>query len=538
MGEHDIRYRQMPIREFDGQARTFDGIAVPYGQDYSLFGFRERFEPGEHYLDQNAAVYAAHGHLRGSLPIGGLTESWSDADGFHVRGRLSETPAGDEAYTLLRDGTVKGLSIGFTPETVEYEDDGDTTVIRKARIRDVSLTGIPAYDDAKVEAVRERNPHDKGDQMDPDQVRQIITDTTGGSMDEMNQRVAVLEANQPDPDAGPLVSQYRDGGMLLKGLAAGEDAARRELADADRLATRAADTTPPATSGQAGADAKSAWIDRPLRFKRVYRKLLNFFDQGTLPDFGNTVEFPQVGSTAGSVGKQANEGDALSYMEVELTTGSATVGTYGGYSQLTRQAIERGDPSYLNGVFRFQALQYMKATETMVRSTLTGLSGTGSVTSGAALGSMKANHWIDTVVEAAASIADNSLGLDADAMVVSRDVFKALAHLTDADGRPIFAVPGGNGVNVLGTTSPLTPAFTVAGLPGIVDPNLSSGTAYVLASDALTVLESAGAPFRLSDQDIVNLTRAFSLYGYAAVTVNDKAGVVKVTFGTGGGGTP
>jgi hypothetical protein len=46
-------------------------------------------------------------------------------------------------------------------------------------------------------------------------------------------------------------------------------------------------------------------------------------------------------------------------------------------------------------------------------------------------------------------------------------------------------------------------------------------------------MESPGAPLRLSDGDITNLTNVYSVYGYMAVAVQRPNLVVKVDFASG-----
>ena len=47
-------------------------------------------------------------------------------------------------------------------------------------------------------------------------------------------------------------------------------------------------------------------------------------------------------------------------------------------------------------------------------------------------------------------------------------------------------------------------------------------------SSAVTTFESAGAPLRLTDADITNLTNTMSVYGYAAIASIDPKAMVKV----------
>jgi hypothetical protein len=66
------------------------------------------------------------------------------------------------------------------------------------------------------------------------------------------------------------------------------------------------------------------------------------------------------------------------------------------------------------------------------------------------------------------------------------------------------------------------------GLPIIVDPAMTATKAYVANSAAIQTLESAGAPVRLSSEDITTLTDAISVYGFMAITVPFAAAIVEL----------
>ncbi len=515
------------------EAREVRGLAVPWDELADIYGiYREKFARGS--LQPHPAGVKLYDQHR---QIVGTVEHRDAEDGLAIVGTVANTRDGDDFLELARSGAIGHLSVGFEPrtQTIEEEpDDGGTPIVTRteAILHEVSGVPFPAYAGASIQQVRsavgaehKREDTHMGDDapagITAEQVDELGTELRG-EMAELGRRIDAL----PGELAGagePHASRFRTGGELLKALAAGDEQAVAEL--------RAADGTGPADSSQAGVDtgAASAWISRPLRFVVEKRRIVNLFGHETLPARGNTVEYPKVAGTAGTVGEQASEGDALDYMEVELDTGSATVGTYGGYSSLTRQAIERGDPAYLSGVLRYQAIQYAKATNKLARTSFSGITGNSGVALTSAYEDATAADWIAAVIDAAAAIEDNSLGLVAEHMIVSRDVFKAIATLADSSNRPIFALPnGGQAVNVAGSAAPVTAVFNIAGLPGFVDPGLSDGTCTVASSDAMTTLESAGAPFRMQDDNILKLTRDFSLYGYATVTVNDDAGVTPI----------
>ena len=73
--------------------------------------------------------------------------------GLLVRGRLSlAIQKGAEAYTLLQDRVVTGLSIGF--ETIRSDLSGAVRHLREVRLWEVSLTWIPANQRALITAVK------------------------------------------------------------------------------------------------------------------------------------------------------------------------------------------------------------------------------------------------------------------------------------------------------------------------------------------------------------------------------------------------
>lgn len=538
----ELETRNVELRAADTERREIRGIAVPWDELAAIggqYGYRERFARGA--LEPHAAGVKLYDQHR---QIVGTAETTDTAAGLELLGTVARTAAGNDFLELVRSGAIGHLSIGFEPreQTItEQPDDGGTPIVTRTRavLGEVSGVPFPAYAGATISEIRSsataagnrkdgtmpptNTEEGTGTEQGADQTRAASVEDVAELRALITDQGRRLDTIGRGPAGGPAPSRFRTAGELLKALAAGDEDARREI--------RAADANPPATSTQAGADtgAASGWINRPLRLALERRRIMSLFQSAPLPPLGNTVEYPQVASTSGNVGKQANEGDALSYMEVELDTGSATVGTYGGYSQLSRQAIERGNPAYLDAVFRFQAIQYAKATNADARAAFLGMAAGNAVTLTGGHAAASAADWISVIVDGAAAIEDDSLGLLADYIVVSRDVFKSIATLTDLQDRPIFALPnGGQAVNVAGSASPVTAVFNIAGLPGFVEPAAAANTCKIASAGAMTSLESPGAPFRLEDEAVVNLTKDFSLYGYAAFTEDDANGIVDV----------
>jgi len=505
-----MEIRECEIRSVDEETRMVSGIAVPYGQTTQVNGYKERVEKGAFGSPQNVTLFYGHDHRSGGLPIGKVVEARDTDEGLEIKAQISKTAKGEEVYTLLREGVLNKFSIGFQPTKSRREN--GVLVREKGDLKEVSVVAIPAYANAVVSEVRD------ADNLNTKE-NEVMTETVNNApevaeireaVSDLERKFAVLSEQGNTSTSG---AQFRSGAEMLKALAAGDDAAKMEI----RAYTGA-------TLADADGDARPGWVNRQLRLVDENRNFLNLFAKAALPASGNSVEYAQVTGTAGTVGVQANEGDDLPYMEVALGTATAPVLTYGGYSSLSRQAIERSDMAYLETVLRYQTLQYAKATN---KAVLGAFNAAVSGFNNATLAADDAESWIGLVIDSAALIEDNGQGATAGFIVVARDVFRRMVTMTDNAGRPLLNV-NGDGQNTFGSVNVRSTTANLAGYTVIVDNNLPAGSAYVGSSEAVTVFESPGAPFRLQDENIINLTKDFSLYGYMAVAVTNPLAVVRV----------
>jgi len=237
-----------------------------------------------------------------------------------------------------------------------------------------------------------------------------------------------------------------------------------------------------------------------------------------------TVFFPKVNAQGATSTVQAAEGDTLNNAEFTVSQGSASIKTIGGYNQVSRQVVERSDPSYLDALFRVQAIGYAKRTDQECISVLTANDanfGNASVAAGTAAA------WLGATADLAAHIYSAG-GLTANFILVSKDVFKDLAGLIDGVDRPLFAAL--NPQNNIGNADLPRLQGNLFGLPVIVDVNLAENKAYLCSREAITNYESAGAPFRISQDTVTALTQDFAVYGYMATAMNNVNGIGKYDF--------
>ena len=329
------------------------------------------------------------------------------------------------------------------------------------------------------------------------------------AIDDLNRRVAVLETTKTTSAPTPVIRSY---GAYIKGLVDGDENAQTMY----RALTTVSDIP--------GLTSQNNWVRDIKGVVDTGRPAVAAFSTGQLPTSGMTVYFPKVNAQGASSTVQAAEGDTLNNAEFTVSTGSATIKTIGGYNQVSRQVVERSDPSYLDALFRMQAIGYAKRTDQECISVLTANDanfGNASVAAGTAAA------WLSATADLAAHIYSAG-GLTANFILVSKDVFKDLAGLIDGVDRPLFAAL--NPVNAIGNANIPQLQGNLFGLPVIVDVNLADDKAYLCSREAITNYESAGAPFRISQDTVTALTQDFAVYGYMATALNNVNGIARYTF--------
>ncbi|MBB1482498.1 HK97 family phage prohead protease [Tessaracoccus sp. MC1865] len=505
---------QLELREFevrlaepdDSGKREFTGIAVPWDTVANIAGlYEERIARGAVVDSDDAKVWWRH-----EEPVGRITASHDTDEGWEITGVLSRTPRGDEAYTLLRDGVVDRLSIGFTPieHTDETHDDGSITRTRtKIRVREVSIVPLPAYSGAAITQVREART--EGETPMGDMLTRADLDEVRNNMEEMERelKLAITEATAAPEPQGDL---FRSFGEYVKALASDDDRAKRAYAGA--------------VSGD--FVAKDGWVGDVINLGAEKQRITKLFRHTKdLPAEGNNVEYGVLKADTTDVDVQTAEGADLVYGKLEIGTATAPVKTLGGWTELTRQSIERTSVGVLDFTFRALYLKYARAVEALTRATLTAAYNDATAT---ALDSVTADFStqdgvVAGLIELVEHFEDNDANLSG--LLVAKDAFLDLLAVPATDRiLQITQAPE----DKVGTVTVTSLEGNIAGLKVSLWPNAPAGAQLAYDSQAIRTQEAPGAPFRLQDENIVNLSKAFSVYGYASSYVQVRPGLVKI----------
>ena len=512
-----------------GDGMTLEGVAVPFNQRYALFSdYAEVIDPDCDFgTRKTVKVSREHGDL-----IGKLTDMRSEADGLHVVAKLADTESGREAAELVREGVYDGFSIGFRPveNRVIDSDDGVTEVHRrKVDLFEVAVTGIPAYPAAEITSQRSQttttNNESEAPSMGNDNEQRDVNERLEAFGEELRGIKATVAAGIQTAAPAELGGEFRTAGDYLKALSDERNADHAAAIDLMRQ------TRDQIVTGDTGNTV--AWITDDLRLIEQRRKVTNILTRDTLPATGMSMEYNVVSEDTTAAAKQTAEGAALTFGKVKFGTKTADINTYGGYTTLSRQVIDRSTTPMLNTALKALNNAYAKATENAVRTYLYDLiksqrdatHNPNNITAPAALNAMTPDQWAGLILDAAEVMDDRNAAMTR--LGVSKDVALALIKLKDSGNR--FMDISGKGGDTIGAFDPTGVVGDLMHVPVYLLPKAPAGTAAFIDPTAVTVWESGG-PTQLSNTDPVNIVDNYSVYGYMAVAATFTDGLLPVKF--------
>lgn len=144
----------------DVVGRTLEGTAVTYNRTYRVSDdggrtfYREGWQPGsfaQSIVASRNTFELRHRHSPDRL---GIVSFEDTHDLLAFRATLDDTEEGEQALENYESGMVRGVSLGFRPRKQDRGADG-VLWRNRADIRELSLTPVGQYEDAKVLAVRD-----------------------------------------------------------------------------------------------------------------------------------------------------------------------------------------------------------------------------------------------------------------------------------------------------------------------------------------------------------------------------------------------
>lgn len=93
-------------------------------------------------------------------PIGKIEVLHEDTHGLYIEAQLLlDVARAKEAYVLLKEGVLNGLSIGYRPERFRMDADSGVRLLQEVTLYEISLVTMPANPEARIQLVK----HHAGD---------------------------------------------------------------------------------------------------------------------------------------------------------------------------------------------------------------------------------------------------------------------------------------------------------------------------------------------------------------------------------------
>lgn len=498
----EMLVREMQFRVTDADKREVTGIAVPYEQ----MANGEMFARDSVSLDPEAKLMWQHDK---NEPIGKIVQGRHTDEGFEITATISNTQRGRDAIELLQDDVINRFSVGFIMRDSKVNDERER-IVTDAFVREVSLVSFPWYEGATVTEVRD-DSESESPASAPNKEETVENITPEASdLAEVREAIQHLEReiagiNKVEAVASP---EYRSAGEFLKAIAENEDNAVR------------------AYTGATTADSITTPIDVDLiRLVEAANPLGSVFGRGVTPPTGMTITFGVVDGLTDGTGTQAAEGDDLGYLELRLDTFTENIITVGNHSELSRQVIDRSSVGYLDSVLRQQAISLGKTLGTQLRTKYQAVCAS-QVSAGnkVTLAATTYDGWVGGLADASATYFTPN-GVQIDALIVDKATFKDLLAL---DGTPVISFAG-EAAGAVGSANVSGLRGTIAGIPIVVDAGLDhvnkDECAFV---SSLALRQYTSGALRLSQENAINLSEAFSLSTYTATAGEYPAFIIPI----------
>lgn len=498
----EMLVREMQFRVTDADKREVTGIAVPYEQ----MANGEMFARDSVSLDPEAKLMWQHDK---NEPIGKIVQGRHTDEGFEITATISNTQRGRDAIELLQDDVINRFSVGFIMRDSKVNDDRER-IVTDAFVREVSLVSFPWYEGATVTEVRD-DSESESPASAPNKEETVENITPEASdLAEVREAIQHLEReiagiNKVEAPASP---EYRTAGHFLKAIAEDDDNAVR------------------AYTGATTADSITTPIDVDLiRLVEAANPLGSVFGRGVTPPTGMTITFAVVDGVTDGTATQAAEGDDLGYYELRLDTFTENIITVGNYSELSRQVIDRSSVDYLNSVLRGQAIGLGKLLATQLRTKYQAVCAAQVIAGNkVTLANTTYDGWVGGLADASATYFTPN-GVQIDALIVDKGTFKDLLAL---DGTPVITFAGETVGNV-GSANVSGLRGSIAGIPIVVDAGLDhvnkDECAFV---SSLALRQYTSGALRLSQENAINLSEAFSLSTYTATAGEYPAFIIPI----------
>lgn len=504
--------------------RTISGIAAPYNVSATVSdGTNVQFAPGSLPLDGKAPkLFMYHDS---SQPVGLVTSRTETPEGMLFTAKIADTPAGNEALQLAKEGVLDNVSVGVDVVTSSRAEDG-TMIITSAIWRELSLVPIPAFSGATITDVA------ASADTTPDEISVTIPQVEETTVSEHIEAAApeaapsaptiFASAKRPVrlPSAGEWMAAFHQGGETFAKV--NQSVTDWKIENQSTYEAAAGDVTTTNTPGLLPVPVLGPLVQN-INF---VRPVVNRLGARAYPDGGAQKTFirPTI-TTHTTAAAQTNEFDAVSATTMVIASNSISKTTVAGQVSLSVQDVDFSSPAAMQLIMADLMGELMYKTDDIAADALLAAATTSGVWDLTAVDLMK------SIYDAAVDVS-NGTNFFPDTIFVSPDVWAQLGSCVDGSNRPLFPYVGGPGLagqNALGGGNATTwVGANPLGLEIVVDSNFAAKTMIITnAGKAFEYYESIRGI--MSVEQPSTLSRLFSVHAYVSTFAAVGSMIRKIT---------
>jgi HK97 family phage prohead protease len=496
--------------------RSFSGIAVEYDIPAIVSdGTAVMFKKGSLPIDgRKPKLYLQH---QSDQIIGQVVERTEVDNAMLFVAKVSQTRLGDEAMTLIADGTLSEVSVGVQVEKFSYNDKG-VMIIEKASWQELSVVSQPAFESSVITQIAASNDESiPQTEPEPDVVSELETEKDETPMSETKENLTLEASEKVDklwasarketklPTAAEYISAFCVGGDKFQAMRETIRAAAPDVITTDIPGILPLPIVQPTYNNFQGR-----------------RPVVDAVGARAMPQSGKVFIRPKV-TTHTSISAQASENASLDDGTFVVTDEQVTKGTFGGYVTLSEQSIDWSTPEVIGLVLDDMARIYANATDNKAADDLkTG----ATVTAAFGNDATDPTQWNAFISGAAQTILSGSNGNLPTHLFVSPNMWGYLLGLNDTADRPLFPQIGP--MNAFGNLAPGQVNGVAFGLQVVVDRNFATDTVIVGDASGYEIFEQQKGAISIDVPSTLSRTLAFR--GYFATLMIDATKFVKATF--------
>lgn len=140
--------------ESANESGEFSGYAAVFGNLDSGCDIIEKGAFSKTIREDFDRIKILSQHDSCDLPIGKPLELREDEKGLFIRGKISDTQKGRDIQTLLKDGVLTEMSIGY--DAIDFDYDGNTGIrhLKEVKLWEVSIVTWAMNDQATIDEVK------------------------------------------------------------------------------------------------------------------------------------------------------------------------------------------------------------------------------------------------------------------------------------------------------------------------------------------------------------------------------------------------